>query len=69
MYGTCANAMSLCALGGQSRYAPNADIMRCNRFEKLTSFLHFCDNLSVTPEEKGDKLWKLRLWLKEVIQD
>ena len=50
----------------ESRYAPIADIMGCNRFEKLTSFLHFCDNLSVTPEEKGDKLWKLRPWLNEL---
>ena len=50
----------------QSRYAPFADIISRNRFEKLTSFLHFCDNLSVTPEEKGDKLWKLRPWLNEL---
>ena len=50
----------------ESRYAPIADIMGRNRFEKLTSFLHFCDNLNVTPEEKGDKLWKVRPWLNEL---
>ena len=33
---------------------------------QLTSFLHLCNNLSVTLEEKGDKLWKLRPWLNEL---
>ena len=38
--------------------------MSRNRLEKLVRTLDFTNNLDVTDEEKEDKLWKLRPWLK-----
>ena len=46
----------------ETYYAPIADIMPRNRFEKLLTMLHFQDN-SATEEMKKDKAWKIRPWL------
>ena len=48
----------------ETRYSLVADVMSRNRFEKLVRTLHFTNKLDVTDEEKEDKLWKLRPWLK-----
>lgn len=47
----------------ESRYAPIADTMARNRFEKISSDIHFTDNLNVTTEQRNDKLWKIRPWI------
>ena len=36
-----------------------ANAMSRNRFLRIARYLHFCDNLSVTSEEKKSKLWKI----------
>jgi hypothetical protein len=48
----------------ETRYYLIADAMSRNSFEKLVSILHFRNKLEATEEEKTDKLWKLRPWLK-----
>lgn len=47
----------------ETRYAPIADIMPRNRFEKIMRLLHFTDNSNASDEVKLDKAWKIRLWL------
>ncbi|XP_055005274.1 piggyBac transposable element-derived protein 3-like [Boleophthalmus pectinirostris] len=47
-----------------TRYGPIADVMTRNRFQCLLSSIHFVDNLTVTDEQKQDKLWKIRPWLE-----
>ena len=49
-----------------TRYAPVADMMSKNRFQKLTSYLHIKDNLMVTDSEKQDRAWKIRPWLNSL---
>ncbi|KAJ8382139.1 hypothetical protein SKAU_G00029170 [Synaphobranchus kaupii] len=34
-----------------------------NRFQSLLSTIHFANNLTVSDEQKKDKLWKIRPWL------
>ena len=46
----------------ETYYAPVADIMSRNRFEKLVSVLHFQDN-DASEDIKRDKAWKVRPWL------
>ena len=43
-----------------TRYAPVADMMSRNRFQKLALYLHIKDNLLVTDSEKQDRAWKIR---------
>ena len=43
-----------------------ADFMPRHRFEKLSSTIHFIDNMDVTEEDKNDRLHKLRPWLKSL---
>ena len=43
-------------------YAPVANVMTRNRFEKLLTSLHFQDN-NVPEDVKRDKAWKIRPWL------
>ncbi|KAI8792109.1 piggyBac transposable element-derived protein 3 [Biomphalaria glabrata] len=47
-----------------TRYDPVAGVMSRNRFQSLLSNLHFVNNNLATNEEKSDKLWKIRPWLK-----
>ena len=46
----------------ETYYAPVADVMSRNRFEKLLTMLHFQDN-NVPEQVKRDKAWKIRPWL------
>ncbi|KAJ8342784.1 hypothetical protein SKAU_G00327120 [Synaphobranchus kaupii] len=46
-----------------TRYSPVADVMPRNRFQSLLSTIHFANNLTVSDEQKKDKLWKIRPWL------
>jgi len=48
----------------ETRYSLVSDVMSRNRLEKLVRTLHFTNNSDDTDEEKEDKLWKLRPWLK-----
>ncbi|KAH9383988.1 hypothetical protein HPB48_025965 [Haemaphysalis longicornis] len=43
-----------------SRYELVPQVMSRNRFEKITSHLHFTDNDQATDELKQDKCWKVR---------
>ncbi|XP_065302149.2 piggyBac transposable element-derived protein 3-like [Dermacentor albipictus] len=43
-----------------SRYELVAQVMSRNRFEKITSHLHFFDNEAATEKIKEDKCWKVR---------
>ncbi|XP_050035995.1 piggyBac transposable element-derived protein 3-like [Dermacentor andersoni] len=49
-----------------TRFAPIADIMPRNRFEKIVRLLHFTDNNEASDEAKRDKVWKIRPWLDEL---
>lgn len=49
-----------------SRYELVAQVMSRNRFEKITSHLHFVDNDSATEQTMQDKCWKVRPWLSEL---
>jgi hypothetical protein len=53
----------------ETRYYLIADAMSRNSFEKLVSILHFRNKLEATEEEKTDKLWKLRPWLKTNLEN
>ena len=49
-----------------TKYSPVCDVMSRNRFRTILTMLHFVDNLSVSSEEKKDKLWNLRLFLNSL---
>lgn len=49
-----------------SRYELVAQVMSWNRFEKITSHLHFVDNDAATEKTMKDKCWKVRPWLSEL---
>lgn len=49
-----------------SRYELVAQVMSRNRFEKITSHLHFTDNDAATDQMKEDKCWKVRPWLSSL---
>ncbi|KAI8770448.1 piggyBac transposable element-derived protein 3 [Biomphalaria glabrata] len=53
-----------CYWEADTRYDPVAGVMSRNRFQSLLSNLHFVNNNLTTNEEKSDKLWKIRPWLK-----
>ena len=50
----------------ETRWERVADFMPRHRFEKLSSTIHFIDNMGVTEEDKKDRLHKLRPWLKSL---
>ncbi|XP_064614532.1 piggyBac transposable element-derived protein 2-like [Liolophura sinensis] len=48
----------------ETRYPPVAEEMSRNRFELLARHIHFCENTSLTDEQKAaDRVWKVRPWL------
>ena len=49
----------------ETYYAPVADVMSRNRFEKLLTSLHFQDN-NASEDVKRDKAWKIRPWLSSL---
>ncbi|KAL1482687.1 hypothetical protein MTO96_033631 [Rhipicephalus appendiculatus] len=49
-----------------SRYELVAQVMSRNRFERITSHLHFVDNNAATEKTMEDKCWKVRPWLTEL---
>ena len=50
----------------ETRWVRVADCMPRHRFEKLSSIIHFIDNMDVTEEDKKDGRHKLRPWLKSL---
>ncbi|XP_075730309.1 uncharacterized protein LOC119163114 isoform X4 [Rhipicephalus microplus] len=50
----------------ESRYELVAQVMSHNRFEKITSHLHFFDNEAANDKVKEDKCWKVRPWLSSL---
>uniref|UniRef100_A0A3B3SQF8 PiggyBac transposable element-derived protein domain-containing protein n=1 Tax=Paramormyrops kingsleyae TaxID=1676925 RepID=A0A3B3SQF8_9TELE len=51
-----------------TRYPTVCDVMSRERFLKLLTVIHFQDNLSVSDDQKKDKLWKIRPWLETLRQ-
>lgn len=49
-----------------SRFPPIADAISRNRFEKIATMIHFINNMSVTDDQKKDKLWKVRPWIEQL---
>lgn len=49
-----------------SRYPPIADAISRNRFEKIATMIHFINNMSVTDDQKKDKLLKVRPWIEQL---
>ncbi|KAL3201446.1 hypothetical protein MRX96_012492 [Rhipicephalus microplus] len=49
-----------------SRYELVAQVMSHNRFEKITSHLHFFDNEAANDKVKKDKCWKVHPWLSSL---
>eukprot|EP00105_Crassostrea_gigas_P041980 XP_019926128.1 PREDICTED: piggyBac transposable element-derived protein 3-like [Crassostrea gigas] len=49
-----------------SRYPPIADAISRNRFEKIATMIHCINNMSVTDDQKKDKLWKVRPWIEQL---
>ena len=47
-------------------YNPIADVMSRQRFQKLASYMHIANNLTVTEENKNDKVWKIRRWCDDL---
>ena len=50
----------------ESSYEPVSGVMARNRFQHLLTQRHFVDNATATEDEKKDKLWKIRPWLKSM---
>ncbi|KAK3759993.1 hypothetical protein RRG08_048736 [Elysia crispata] len=50
----------------ETRWERVANFMPRQRFEKLSSTIHFINNMAVREEDKKDKLFKLRPWLKSL---
>ncbi|XP_061170245.1 piggyBac transposable element-derived protein 2-like [Saccostrea echinata] len=50
----------------ESRFPPIADAIARNRFEKIATMIHLTNNMSVTDEQKKDKLWKVRPWIEQL---
>ena len=50
----------------ETRWVRVADCMPRHRFEKLSSIIHFIDNMDVTEEDKKDGRHKLRPWLNSL---
>jgi hypothetical protein len=50
----------------ESRFSPIADAISRNRFEKIATMIHFVNNLTVTEEQKKDKVWKIRPWIEKL---
>ena len=50
----------------ETSYPPVSDVMSRNRFQLLLTKLHFVNNLTVSDDDKKDKLWKIRPFLTEM---
>ncbi|KAL3203741.1 hypothetical protein MRX96_041758 [Rhipicephalus microplus] len=61
------NMHRVCAYWENGRtYELVAQVMSRNRFEKITSHLHFFDNEAANDKVKEDECWKVRPWLSSL---